>query len=110
MNTKITRNQLSDKPIIKIGYCAAQFILNNYVRIGYMSGVYGWNCDVYEFDKAYIVTGYRFYGLSGVHADYDTVNKYEKTLDEKYMIWDALQREEFAKIAIENIIINTLQA
>ena len=108
MNNKITRNQLSDKPVIKIGYCAAQFILNNFIRKGYMSGVYGWNCDVYEFDEAYIVTGYRFNGLSGIYAIDDTVNYYEKILDEKYISWDALQREKFAKIAIENIITDTL--
>lgn len=59
MIKKITRNELKNKPVIKIGYCAAQNMLAYSERIGYMSGVYGWNCDVYDFDGAYILTGYR---------------------------------------------------
>lgn len=65
-NTKLTRKDISDKPVIKISYCAAQSMLNLFDRIGYMSGVYGWNCDVYEFDEAYIITGYRM-PVKGYH-------------------------------------------
>lgn len=68
---KITRSQLVNKPIIKIGYCSATNLLKGLNRIGYMSGVYGWNCDVYDCDNAYILTGYRFYGISGKYADFE---------------------------------------
>ena len=77
MTNKITRNMLADKPVIKIGYCAAQSLLSLSNRIGYMAGVYGWNCDVYEFDKAYIITGYRF-SVKGIDVDYATVDIFEK--------------------------------
>lgn len=66
---KITRNELTDKPVVKIGYCAAYYLLKGLERIGYMSGVYGWNCDVYDAGKVYIITGYRFYGVRGYYAD-----------------------------------------
>ena len=77
MTNKITRSMLSDKPVIKIGYCAAQSLLSLSNRIGYMAGVYGWNCDVYEFNQAYMITGYRF-AVKGIDVDYATVYIFEK--------------------------------
>lgn len=65
---KITRNELKNKPVIKVGYCGAYYLLKGLERIGYMSGIYGWNCDVYDAGAVYIVTGYRFYGLRGYYA------------------------------------------
>lgn len=77
-NTKLTRKDIANKPVIKIGYCAAQSMLNLFDRIGYMSGVYGWNCDVYEFQEAYIVTGYRMpvKGYREISHITDTFNGY----------------------------------
>ena len=72
---KMTRNNLTNKPVIKIGYCDAQFMLKGLDRIGYMTGVYGWNCDVYDAGAAYIVTGYRFPGVSGIVPKYSDVKK-----------------------------------
>ena len=72
---KMTRKNLTDKPVIKIGYCAAYNMLRGLDRIGYMTGVYGWNCDVFDAGAAYIVTGYRFPGVSGIVPDYNDVEK-----------------------------------
>ena len=75
---KLTRNNLNNKPVIKVGYCDACYLLRGLDRVGYMSGVYGWNADVYDTGAAYIVTGYRFTGLNGVYADAVTVRQYNE--------------------------------
>ena len=66
---RMTRKDLTGKPVIKIGYCGAHYLLRGLQPVGYMCGVYGWNCDVYDAGAAWIVTGYRFYGVRGVYAD-----------------------------------------
>ena len=86
---KITRNSLVDKPIIKIGYCAAHNLLKGLDRIGYMAGVYGWNADVYDAGGAYIVTGYRFRGLAGIYADTAILDRCEGIADFILNIWTA---------------------
>ncbi|MBQ8793941.1 MAG: hypothetical protein IJZ63_04260 [Clostridia bacterium] len=58
---KMTRKEIlnSGYPVIAIPYCKAQHMLRAYDRVGYTSGTYGWNADVYFIDGVYIVTGYR---------------------------------------------------
>ena len=81
---KITRNQLTNKPVIKIGYCGASFLLKGLERIGYTNGIYGWNADVYETEKAYIITGYRFYGIKGIDGNNYVLECAEKNTERVY--------------------------
>lgn len=63
---KMTRkdiNHLKDMGfnIYHIAYCEAQNLLKPYERIGYNTGVYGWNWSVYRIGNNIIVTGYRHF-------------------------------------------------
>ena len=77
MKFKTTRKQINQnyRRVICIGYCDAQYLLNGKNPIAYNSGVYGWNCDVYDIKGVAIVTGYRPWG--NIHPDYNTIKKYE---------------------------------
>lgn len=74
----MTRNEINRvfSKSISIGYCAAQALLRYQDRIGYNSGVYGWNYDVYAVDGVAICTGYR--SMPGGRVDYELLKKYEK--------------------------------
>lgn len=75
---RFTRNMLTGKPVIKISYCGAWYLLKDLQPVGYTAGVYGWNADVYDVPGAWIVTGYRFYGIRGKYADSDFLDFCEK--------------------------------
>lgn len=81
---KLTRNDLTGKPVIKVGYCAAHFLLKGLERVGYTSGVYGWNADVFDAGAAYIVTGYRFHGIKGIRAHSYALMTAEKNAERVY--------------------------
>ena len=68
----------SDGRIWKIGYCQAQYLLNNVEakKVGYNAGVYGWNYDVYLFRNNVIITGYRC--TFGNSFNYNLLKEYEK--------------------------------
>lgn len=100
---KITRNELKNKPVIKIGYCAAQNMLAYSERIGYMSGVYGWNCDVYDFGFAYILTGYRM-NVKGVNEMRSLTNCFNGYAQE-YIYEHRTDNFEDVKNYIENVIV-----
>lgn len=62
---KLTRNDVRRMftKIYELGYCEYQNELNKFKKIGYNSGLYGWNYDVYMIDyDTCIVTGYRPFG------------------------------------------------
>ena len=62
MKNKITRNTFTAEErnnAIKLGYCEAYYLLKAYDRIGYNSGVYGWNYDAFRINGKVITTGYR---------------------------------------------------
>lgn len=77
MDLKLKKKDVlnENKKVISIGYCSLQYLLRYQDRIGYTTGVYGWNADVYEFDNVVIVTGYRPFG-EGI--DSKLVQDYEK--------------------------------
>ena len=59
---KITRNDINQENIVVLGYCQAQTVLTRFAynnKIGYNSGVYGWNYDLYRVNGVDIITGYR---------------------------------------------------
>ena len=58
---KITRNEINKENMVVLGYCQCQKILNMFgydYKVGYNSGVYGWNYDLYRINNVDIVTGY----------------------------------------------------
>ena len=59
---KVTRNDINKEDMISLGYCQCQIALRvfgeNY-KVGYNSGAYGWNYDLYNINDVSIVTGYR---------------------------------------------------
>ena len=75
---KTTKKAMMDQSnhIIKLGYCAAQHLLNYYNPIAYTSGVYGWNSDIYFINGHYISTGYRPFGT--IIPPYELVNNYDE--------------------------------
>lgn len=62
--------------VYSVGYCDMQYLLRYQNRIGYNTGIYGWNFDVYVVDGIAICTGYR--NTPGQRIDYDILKKYEK--------------------------------
>ena len=59
---KVTRNEINKNRMVALGYCQCQTILNLFAykyKVGYNSGIYGWNCDLYTIGDIDIVTGYR---------------------------------------------------
>lgn len=65
MSKRMTRNDVRSfaravgKPIFYTGYCELQSLVFRWEKIGYNSGVYGWNWDCYNFPDFVLVTGYR---------------------------------------------------
>lgn len=58
---KITRNDIDQNNMVVLGYCQAQTTLNKFAynyKVGYNSGVYGWNYDLYHINGVDIITGY----------------------------------------------------
>ena len=60
MKFKATKKAMKDNYyyIIGIGYCDAQYLLQDEKPIAYSAGVYGWQCDYYDVDGVLISTGY----------------------------------------------------
>ena len=68
---KITRTEINKNNMVALGYCQIQTILDLFAydyKIGYNSGVCGWNYDLYRINKVDIVTGYNvpYYSYSNV--------------------------------------------
>ena len=58
---KITRSEINKENMVAIGYCQCQTILDMFAynyKIGYNSGIYGWNYDLYRINGVDIITGY----------------------------------------------------
>jgi len=71
---KAVRNQYNT--IIKLGYCDAQYLLQNYYSEAYTTRLEGWGCDVYDLGGAVaLTTGYAPFGNSTV--DYKTIEELE---------------------------------
>lgn len=61
---RAVRNWYQSK-VFSVGYCGAQHLLQGASPFAYNSGVYGWNCDYYNFNGVIICTGYRPHGRNG---------------------------------------------
>ena len=64
MNINLTKTDLKNNfgVIVSCGYCALQSLLNMKSRVGYNTGVYGWNFDAFDFGGVGLITGYRTRG------------------------------------------------
>lgn len=57
---KLTRNQIKKlTPLLRVEYCGAAHLLRGLDPVGYNSGYYGWNWDLYSVDGVFVCTGYR---------------------------------------------------
>ena len=73
---KLTKKEvLNNYKCYEVGYCELQYLLHYKNAVGYTSGVYGWNADIYIFDNIALVTGYRPFGQEIDHA---LARKYEQ--------------------------------
>ena len=74
--------------VFSVGYCAAWHLLSGTSPFAYNAGIYGWNCDYYNFGGVIICTGYRPHGR-GCH---DITGKYEQIATDIYnnrdLSWD----------------------
>ena len=66
---KVTRNEINKNNMVALGYCQIQRVLDLFAdeyKIGYNTGVYGWNYDLYTINGVDIVTGYNvpYYNFS----------------------------------------------
>ena len=78
MKFKTTQKEAKEgyRNIIKIGYCDLQYLLYYKNPIAYTSGVYGWNCDIYEITSGVAIsTGYSPFG--NVKTDYKLAREYD---------------------------------
>ena len=89
----------SNGRIWKIGYCQAQYLLENVEakKVGYNAGVYGWNYDVYLFRNNVIITGYRC--TFGNYFNYDLLKEYEKKAEAICYNYDIGWKEKSKLIA-----------
>lgn len=58
---KVTRNDINKNNMVTLSYCQCQKVLNMFAydyKVGYNSGVNGWNYDLYNIHGISIVTGY----------------------------------------------------
>ena len=76
---KITRKEIINNfnKVYCVGYCELQHLLRTSNKVGYNSGIYGWNYDIFSLDNGNVAicTGYR--GMPGVRIDYNITEKYE---------------------------------
>jgi hypothetical protein len=79
MKCKVTKKQVKKNysTVIGVGYCDAQYLIEYANRaFAYSAGVYGWQCDYYEFDNICISTGYDY--IHGLDYEYSILRAYEK--------------------------------
>ena len=62
--------------VYSIGYCKAQYLLMFTHKVGYNSGIYGFNYDVYIVGDDTIITGYRPFNAKKIN--YELLKEYEE--------------------------------
>ena len=84
MTKKDVRRIAGCRPVLSADYTVACYLEEKgFEPIGYNSGVYGWNYDVYEIGGALICAGYRPVGFDGLIKKTVTISDREnKTTDQ----------------------------
>ena len=98
MKVHVTRKYIKavyGNSVFSVGYCGAWHLLSGTSPFAYNAGIYGWNCDYYNFGGVIICTGYRPHGR-GCH---DITDKYEKIATEIYNNRDLSWQDRDAQIA-----------
>lgn len=98
---KVTRNNIDKTNMVALSYCQCQMILKlfgNDYKVGYNSGVYGKNYDLYRINGVDIVTGYAVPYYS--HSNKQLKNKLVALENEirssyNYSKYDAYKKEFF---------------
>ena len=104
ITTKGLKNTFPANCLKKAGYCEMEYLLRGHNRIGYNSGVYGWNFDTYVIGKYAISTGYR--NVPGARiADTETVSKYENAAR---LIWENHTLDYSEQCKRVDILLNSL--
>ena len=83
MKVHVTRKYIKtvyNNSVFSVGYCGAWHLLSGTSPFAYNAGVYGWNCDYYNFGGVIICTGYRPHG----RGSHDITDKYEKLATDIY--------------------------
>ena len=108
-NDKLTMRQVKAAgiPIIRVGYCELQNVLDHFHRIGYCAGKYGWNCDVYWSSQYIITTGYRPFGET--KADHATCVKWERKAMEAMQAVDPTERVATAWKLLDGFCVDVVK-
>jgi len=86
MKFKTTQKAIKEgySDIYAVNYCDACNILAPFEPVAYTAGIYGWNCDVYQFGQYAIATGYRTIGDVVPYELIKALNDDAKTFLELY--------------------------
>lgn len=103
---KVTRNNINKKNMVALGYCQCQAVLNMFAydcKVGYNSGLNGWNYDLYRVNGVDIVTGYNapYYKYSNMEIKNKLIaleNKVSKCSLEEYRKNKERWKKEFLRI------------
>lgn len=96
MEIKLNSREVAAHRPIALGYCEAYRLLREKaVKIGYTSGVYGWNCDVYELEGVIITTGYRPIGKRS-SAVAKALDRLEKRLESGKKVYPHMIKKALA--------------
>lgn len=109
MKLKATKKEILNgyKPVIKVGYCQIQTLLNTSQAFAYSCGVYGWSCDYYDFKDAIISTGY---APVGKPAPFEICKKYEKQAEEITMkYWKIDEQKPLLNELLNKFICDVLE-
>lgn len=76
MKTKVTKKSIQSqyRTILKVSYCALQYLLSFQNEFAYSTRAEGWACDYYDIDGICISTGYAPIGES---VGYDICKEYD---------------------------------
>ena len=74
MKFKVSKKDMKYEEVYSVGYCKLQHLLRFEYPMAYSMSVYGWACDYYKVEDAYICTGYN---PTGKVVDYKLIQKYE---------------------------------
>lgn len=107
---KMTRTNVAAMGnVVSVGYCGAQTLLRGVSPIGYGSGVYGWNYDVYALplpwdvrggDPVTVCTGYRAMPGQRARNAAGYERKAQAVARDTSLTWDQ-QREQIAALREE---------
>lgn len=107
----ITRNQIKrmNKPVVRIPHEFKPLAFFYNARIGYNAGIYGWNFDVFDFENAVIVAGYRVNNICVDYiVDYDKAKNFMEEYGTEFMqsSGKTYEQKKAEALALINKLIN----